>query len=252
VSRVVVNIAHRGASAYAPENTLAAFELAAAHGADAVELDLHQTKDRRLVVIHDFTLKRTAGDPRQVRSATLAEVQRLSAGAWFHERFSDQRVPTLEQALELGRKRLLLHLELKGGSPYYAEIEPTLLRAIDRARAFNRVRVSSFDEAALARLRGLGGARLALGLLTRRTRTADIIRLARTLRVESVHLSRRRFTPDAARSLRQAGFPVYVYTVDDTAQMSRLIDQGADGLFTNTPDRLAALLQRLAAPPGRD
>lgn len=252
MSRVVVNIAHRGASAYAPENTLAAFELAAAQGADAIELDLHQTKDRRLVVIHDFTLKRTTGDPRQIRSATLADIQRLSAGAWFDERFSDARVPTLEQALEFGRKRLLLHLELKGGSPYYPDIESNLLDAIGRARAFNRVRISSFDAAALARLRGLGGARPALGLLTRRTRAGDIIRLARALRVESVHLARRRFTPAAARGLRQAGFPVYVYTVDDPAQMRRLIDQGADGLFTNTPDRLTALLRRLAALADRD
>ena len=236
-------IAHRGASGQAPENTLAAFALALELGADAIEIDLHQTRDGRLVVLHDFSLRRTTGDHRRVRSVTFAELRRLSAGGWWSARFRAERVPALEEVLDLARGRAFLHLELKRGSPYYPGIETALVDAVDRADAWNGVRVSSFDATALATLQAQSQ-RLELGLLTDRTRTATILRLAQRLRVRSVHLALRRCGPAAHEALNAAGFPVYVYTVNEPDQLRAVVARGLQGIFTNFPDRLARILDR--------
>lgn len=242
VTRRALNIAHRGASAEAPENTLAAFELALTQGADAIELDLHQTADGRIVVIHDFFLRRTTGDRRAVKSVSYSELRTLSSGSWFSPKFRNEVVPTLEAVLDLAKERTFLHLELKQGSSKYPEIEENLLRILSTAKAVHRVRVSSFDEAALARLRGLSR-RLSLGLLTRRTKTGQILSLARRLGVASVHLSTKRYSRRTMAALQAAGFAVYVYTVDRPTAMRRYLADGVDGLFTNQPARLAGLLR---------
>lgn len=106
-------IAHRGASAHAPENTLAAFEKAAEAGADWFELDCHLTHDGELAVMHDGNLKRTTGLDRHVRAMTLAEVRQLDAGSWFGPEFAGERIPTLGEALDLARGRIGVYIEIK-------------------------------------------------------------------------------------------------------------------------------------------
>src|SRR3989304_1235432 len=106
-----LNIAHRGASGHAPENTLAAFRLAMEMGAQMIELDLHQSRDGVPVVIHDTSLWRTAGIRRNVGSLTLREIKRLDVGSWFNPQFKDQRIPTLEEVLELVLDQIPLNVE---------------------------------------------------------------------------------------------------------------------------------------------
>src|ERR1043166_6151700 len=94
-------IAHRGASHEAPENTLAAVQLAWEQGADAVEIDVHQSRDEHIIVIHDAHTRKTAGVMRRVRSQTLEEPTALDVGRWKHRRWAGQRIPTLAQVLDL-------------------------------------------------------------------------------------------------------------------------------------------------------
>ena len=107
-------IAHRGASGYAPENTFAAFDLAAEMNADMIELDVQLTKDRQIVVIHDDRVDRTTNGSGFVKDFTLEELQKLDAGSWYGPAFQGERIPTLEAVLKRYHKKIGLLIELKG------------------------------------------------------------------------------------------------------------------------------------------
>jgi glycerophosphoryl diester phosphodiesterase len=112
-------IAHRGASSYAPENTLAAFDLALAMGIMHIELDVHCTRDGQVVVIHDETVDRTTDGTGPVTRYTLAELRRLDAGAWFGAEFVGQRLATYAEVLERYDRHVHIHTEIKGIQPIW-------------------------------------------------------------------------------------------------------------------------------------
>ena len=175
-------IAHRGASAYRPENTLAAYELAVAQQADMIEVDLHRTRDGEVVVIHDAELDRIGGRG-EVGEASLAELRSLDAGR-------GQRVPTLDELLDGFGSRIALNLELKQGNHGAYPGLPALAAEAVRARGLlERTLFSSFYDPVLADLRRVeAGARIAL-LLSRRAPTGWVER-ARALSAEAVNPER--------------------------------------------------------------
>jgi len=244
VNKRPIIIAHRGASGLAPENTMAAFRLAAELGADWIELDIHQTADNRLVVLHDFTPRRTSRDSRPVKALSLKQIRKLDAGAWWDRRFRGQRIPTLEEVLEFAAGHIRIQIEIKRGSPFYSGIEKRLSDILRRFAAGRRAAVSSFDTEALESLRGINPG-LSLGLLTRKTRSDDIIKEAKRLKVQSVHISSHRLSGSILRKCHENSLPVYVYTVNRPSLMKRYLSMGADGLFTNYPDRMRELLRKL-------
>jgi glycerophosphoryl diester phosphodiesterase len=237
-----INIAHRGASGHAPENTMAAFRLAVEQGADWIELDVHQTADGHLVVLHDFTLRRTAGDPRPVRDLTLQQIKKLDIGSWWNGTYRSEQVPTLDEVLAFAAGRIRVFIELKRGSPFYPQIERRLLETIARHSAKDRVAISSFDLAGLKTIRGLDSG-IPLGLLTRKTRPREILNEAESLRVQSIHISTHRLSKNILTQAHSNGLPVYAYTVNRLSLMKRYLAMGADGLFTNYPDRLRDFLR---------
>src|SRR5579859_7074609 len=143
--------AHRGASAYAPENTLAAFRLAHDLGADGVELDVHLTADDQLVVLHDDTLDRTTSGSGLVREHAYAEIAALSAGAWFSEAFADERIPLLSQVLDWAHDAHMgLSIELKRpnaalGRAAYPDLAARVVAAVDNHAMRSRVLLFSDD-----------------------------------------------------------------------------------------------------------
>jgi len=238
-SRALV-IAHRGASAYRPENTLSAYELAVAQAADMIEIDLHCTRDGAVVVAHDAELERLGGRG-EIGAATLAEVQALDAGA-------GERVPTLDEVLDAFGSRIPFNLELKQGSggPYAGlparAVEGVLARGLLGPTLF-----SSFYDPVLHELRRRSAdARIAL-LLSRRSPQSWVER-ARALGAEAVNpelpLVDRAFVERA----HGEGLAVYVFTVDPAAEMKRLLELGVDGLFTNVPDRMRRVLDEWERP----
>ena len=145
--------AHRGASRYAPENTLPAFALAAEQGADGVELDVHLTRDDQLVVIHDETLERTTDGAGWVKDCTLAQLQALSAANGM-DGFAGTRVPTLRQVLEQLRPTgLLVNIELKTSVIWYAGIEQKTLELVRDLGMADRVIYSSFNHYSIQQVR---------------------------------------------------------------------------------------------------
>src|SRR2546427_7517969 len=115
----MLTIAHRGASGYAPENTLAAFRKAVALGATFIETDLQLSRDAHFVAIHDTTVDRTTNGQGAVHDMTLADLRRLDAGSWFGSEFAGERIPTLEEILEFSKKNdVVFYLELKPGGSW--------------------------------------------------------------------------------------------------------------------------------------
>ncbi|TMC51930.1 MAG: glycerophosphodiester phosphodiesterase [Chloroflexi bacterium] len=240
MQRHYLNVAHRGASAHAPENTLLAFERAIELGADMSELDLHLSRDGALVVMHDASVDHTTDGHGAIRDLSLAELKRLDAG-------QGQRVPTLPEVIDLVRGRSGLYLELKAqGTPRAAA---DCLRAKAPANGFTgrqQVIVGSFD-AALAREAKALAPEIATSLLVGPVYPAQtLIDLARSAHADYLHLCwenraphpHELLTPDLLRALRAAGLGIVLWHEerDDELRVLRTLD--VDAICTNTPEKL--------------
>lgn len=241
--RPLVVTAHRGFSGRAPENTLAAFRAAIAAGCDQIELDAHLSRDGEVVVIHDDTLGRTTNGRGNVAERTAAELRALDAGAWFSPAFAGERIPTLAEVLELTRSRIGLNIELKQGRrlPYtLEELAERTLAVVRQAGVTERVLFSSFSPAAIDRIRALDpGLPVAL-IVEKPWRTpaeADGGAGYRTLNCRTTVLNAANI-----RRAQAAGIGIHVWTVNAPAAMRKFIALGVDGIITNHPDRLIALL----------
>src|SRR5262245_55703092 len=234
-------IAHRGASARAPENTIAAFELAIDLGADAIGLEVHLSKDGHPVVIHDFSLERTTDGAGAVRDHTVRELKRLDAGGWRGRGFRGQRVQTLLEVLERFRGRARFWIELAGGSDLYPGIEEKVVSAMEIYEVVDRALLVSFDQAALLQIRGLA-ADLRLGAQLDHP-PVDPAMFAPGF-IQAICPSARVLDEAEAARIRQAGLDCYVWTVNEPAQMDRLVTWGVSGIVTDRPDVLRARLGR--------
>ena len=145
-------IAHRGASGYAPENTLAAIDLAMKSDAQMIEIDVHLSKDGHIIVIHDKTVDRTTNGSGAIKEMTLDELQQLDAGSWFDEKFAGERLPTLQEVMSRinGEKKLLI--EIKSGIKAYPGIDRKVAEAVLEADALDWCIVQSFDTPTLKQI----------------------------------------------------------------------------------------------------
>jgi glycerophosphoryl diester phosphodiesterase len=239
-SRRPLVIAHRGASAEAPEHTIAALELAIAHGADAIELDIHLSRDDQPVVIHDFTLERTTNGRGRVREHTARELKRLDAGVWRGAPFQGQRIQTLQEVFERFRDRTRFWIELKGGSDVYQGIEERVVSTMEVYDVLPRALVQSFDYQALDQVRILNP-EVRLGFLAAGPPFRPLIRSGTARAIcPGVH----QITEHDIADIRQAGLECYVWTVNEPAQMDRLIEWGVSGIITDRPGLLRARVDR--------
>jgi len=250
-------IAHRGFSAIAPENTLAAFEAAIAAGADRVEFDVQLTRDGIPVVIHDDLLDRTTSGKGPVEAISCGEIRRLDAGSWLHPRFGRERVPTLDEALDCCAGRIAVNVEIKAlhdAAGAARGIERLVAGALARRPAGEWAVVSSFDRGALERLRGIdhripiellhAGAPPGDGRPPEPPGEADLeSALALGAAGLNVSLDEIRARPALAAMAHSRSLRIKVYTVDLPEDMERLVALPVDGIFTNRPDVLRSLLE---------
>lgn len=232
-------IAHRGASAVAPESSEAAIREAVLAGADMIELDVQMTRDGRLVVFHDERLDRTTDGSGVVAKMRYAQIARLDAGRWFHPRFAGERVLPLSQALRLIPGRMRINLELKAVAARAALLR-RFIRIVRRAGVQKRLLVSSFDPGLLRRLGDTGLARA----LICRDQPARALRTAARLGCEAWHPADALVTSRRVVQAHAAGLRVHVWTVDEIRRARQLIRRGVDGIFTNDPARLVERLRR--------
>jgi glycerophosphoryl diester phosphodiesterase len=251
-----VNVAHRGASTLAPENTIEAFRLAVEAGAGGLELDVHMTRDGHIVVIHDATVDRTTNGSGAVSEMTLDELRRFDAGHNFSPDGGSTRpyrgrgvwVPTLGEVLE-EFPGIAVNIEIKAGTP---GIEETVLGILRDANALGRALVVSTPHAIVKRFRKIssghistGASRWEIGVfyILSRLRLERLVRPAYdALQVPLLHRGILVVTPRFIRAAQARGVRVDVWTINQAEEMRRLLDLGVDVIMTDRPGTLAEVL----------
>ena len=255
-----VNLAHRGASALAPENTIDAFRLAVEAGAGGLELDVHMTRDRQIVVIHDATVDRTTNGSGAVSEMTLDELRGFDAGHNFSPdggptrpyRGRGVRVPTFGEVLE-EFPGVPVNIEIKAGTP---GIEEMVLGVLREADALGRALVVSTPHAIVKRFRKASGGHVSTGAsrweigvfyFASRLLLGRMIRPAYdALQVPPRHRGIPVVTPRFIRAAHARGVRVDAWTINQADEMRRLLDLGVDVIMTDRPGTLAEVLQRCA------
>lgn len=246
-------LAHRGASAYAPENTIAAFRLAHELGADGIELDVQLTRDKIPIVIHDDTVDRTTDGTGRVSELTVGEIARLDAGTWKTEDYRGEKIPTLAQVFEelsdwlnpMGRVRpCLINVELKTERVRTDGLEQQTLNVISRYAMQHRILLSSFSPLALHRAKKINP-RIPRGFLYDQT-MPFYLRNALPRYWTAPQAMHPEYTMIDARYMewaRQKKLLVNTWTVDDPDQARRLAQLGVNAIITNKPDVIRGALK---------
>ena len=227
---------HRGASALATENTLAAFRRAETIGAHMIELDVQLTRDGEVIVMHDDTLDRTTDGHGPVCARTLAELRGLDAGSWFGVEFAAETVPTLAQVLAC--VRLPINVELKAGGG--DGLEARTLDVVRAAGALDRIVFSCFDPASLERLRKLT-ADAQIGVLWSYPDISPAIAIAKRVAAIAVHIRKTAISAEGVAAARETGLLTRVWTVNDPREFAHLERAGVAGVFTDYPERFLLL-----------
>lgn len=233
-------IAHRGASGHAPENTLAAFERAVQLGATFIETDLQLTRDAQFVAMHDAYLDRTTNGHGAVHDHTLVQLRELDAGKWFDREFMDERIPTLEEILRFASKEdVVFYLEIKYSSAW--GMHQTLVGELAKPENAARTIVISFDPATLDSLRRFEPA-IMTGLLVEKARP-DPVKTALDAGARQLCPNIGLVTPELVDQAHRADLQVVTWTVNDVDKMRAAMDAGVDGIMTDLPDRLRAIVE---------
>ena len=239
-------IGHRGASAVAPENTMAAFREALAVGADGVEFDVRLTRDGVPVVIHDSTLRRTGGLSRRVADLTWDEIRKVDVGSWFGKSFANETVPSLAELFTLFQSNnSTLYLEMKADSTAdHRPLAEACVRAIEEHSLKSRVVVECFQLPALKILREIDPEIKTVALFepafTNPSVLSDqrMINQAVDVGAAALALHHRLARESVVQKAKAAGLHVAVWTVDDPAWIERAETIGIDALITNDPEAM--------------
>lgn len=228
--------AHRGASGYAPENTLEAFALAITQGADGIELDVQLTKDGIPVVIHDETIDRVTEKKGWVKDYTLKELKKLTVLKDKFPEYSAAKIPTLEEVLDAVKASgIQVNIELKTGIYWYPEIEQKVADLVKKAGMEERVIYSSFNHYSIAKILELDP-KASTGILYADI-IYDVVNYAKKIGTGALHPAT--FHVQMADFLQQyveSDLAVHVWTVNDKAEIERLMEAGVDAVITNYPD----------------
>lgn len=235
--------AHRGASGYAPENTLRAFAVAADMGADGVELDVQRTRDGVLVVFHDETVDRVTHGHGRIADMTLAELRQLRVDRPFPE-ITDEVIPTLEEVYTLLHDRgLRCNAELKNSVLPYPGLEEEAMAMAEKTGMADKLLYSSFNHYSMCRIKALNPA-MPCGLLY----NATLVKpwdYAAGLGVDALHPHFSELqVPEEVAAAHALGLEINPWTVNTEEALRAVIDAGADRIITNYPDRTLALLGR--------
>ncbi|WP_144684736.1 glycerophosphodiester phosphodiesterase [Bacillus altitudinis] len=228
-------IAHRGSSSAAPENTIAAFDVAVEQGADYIELDVQMTMDQHVVVIHDDTVDRTTNGNGLVKSYTLDQLKKLDAGSWFDHQYTNERIPTLQEILERYSQRIGILIEIKHPKRQIG-IEKAVARIINRFAYSRHIMIQSFDVHALQRIKAF----------------APSLRTALIIKPDVFKLTKRKLTTYSSFAnglnmkktminrwwidrIHTFGMDVFIWTVKDQKTADRIKKYPIDGVVTDNP-----------------
>ncbi|WP_026583715.1 glycerophosphodiester phosphodiesterase [Bacillus sp. J33] len=247
----IVNVSHRGASAYAPEHTIMSYEMGEKMHGDYIEIDLQMTKDGQLIAMHDVTLDRTTNGTGHVKDFTLEEIKELDAGSWFNEKYPQfsnpayegLKVPTLEEVFKKFGKNESYYIETKSPD-VYPGMEKELLRLVEKYDINkDKLLVQSFSAQSLKLMHELDPSIKLVQLISYRTNAAitddeiqEIQQYAMGIGPNHTYLNQ-----EYVQKVVNSGLELHPYTVNEKERMQQLIDWGVTGMFTNHPDLLHEL-----------
>jgi glycerophosphoryl diester phosphodiesterase len=235
-------IAHRGASAYYPENTLPSFEGAIVMGADMVELDVQLTSDKEVVVFHDEKISRCTDGRGRIADYTLTKLKKLDAGIWYDKDFKNTRIPTLAEALSVCKNKIAVNIEIKTeavGKMLFGGIEEKCLKIVEQSGMLEHVVFSSFDPRAIMHLKQIDHTVTVAVLFDKKhygsMLPSDIIE---SVGAEAFNCSSSELNEKWLANVKFNNIPVNIYTVNDAKSLRRFMKKGVSGIFTNKPDIL--------------
>ena len=237
----MINFAHRGASKYYPENTILSIREGIKTGATGLEIDVHKSKDNKLVVIHDEDIERTFIGKGLVKDYTLKELKGFKC---INKNFEDNlecRIPTLEEVLELVKaSRVILNIELKTDEIHYEGIEKDVIDLVNKYELKNRVILSSFNHESIKISREIDS-EFKTGLLYYQP-IKDVVNYAKDFGANAIHPDIRLVSEELIKEAKENNIDVNIYTVNTPILMRKLISAGVSGVFTDYPDLLQEII----------
>lgn len=252
INKKPIIVAHRGASAYAPENTLASIKKAIAMGVDMVEIDVQLTKDKQIVLMHDLTVDRTTNGKGRVKDLLFDDIRKLDAGLWFSTEFAGEKIPTLEEVIETVKGKCKLLIEVKRVKTKNPEIEAKIIQLIDKYKAYNWCVVQSFETEVIKNIQAIDKSVECHKLVTMnlsvlplhldsRIKTGTIYKYKT---VQAINPYFKMLNKRKVDKIHSRGQKIITWTVNEKEDMKRMIEMGVDGIITNYPDRLIELLKK--------
>ena len=236
-------IAHRGASAHAPENTIASFQLAKQHHADAIEFDVKLSADRQVVVIHDSTVDRTTDGSGKVSELSLAEIKELDSSSKFDKKFSGEKIPSLQEVLQLIGDQLLLNIELTNYKSPSDGLVYEIEKLINEHGLRDNILFSSFYPSNL-KLAQILMPDIPCGLLTYPRILGKIsMKLSNPGYYQALHPNIVDVSEQLVSMVHSQGKRIHVWTVNNETDMDKMIRLGVDGIFTDDPQQLRSILE---------
>lgn len=234
--------AHRGASKYAPENTMAAFKLAHQMHADGIELDVQLTKDMVPVIIHDENVKRTTNGRGLVKDFLLKDLQKLDAGILFPKNFKGENIPTLDEFLNwIQPTNMLLNIELKNNLEPYEGMEAIILQMVKDYNMEKRVVYSSFNHYSLKEILKLNPkAEVAVLYHEKLYKPWNYVA---SIGAKSAHPNYKMLNDEILANYKKHGIKVRPYTVNNSAKMIYFFQKEIEAIFTDTPDFALSILK---------
>lgn len=227
---------HRGASGYAPENTMAAFKKGIEMGAKGIENDVHLTKDGHVVVCHDANIKRTSNGEGLIKDYTLEELKKFDFGSWFSPEFEGERIPTLEEVLELIKDwDGILNIEIKSSPEMdLPGIEEKIVELVRKYSLTEKIMISSFNHYSLVELKKIAPEFKTAILYSELM--YEPWEYVKNVGAFAIHPGLGSLTEEVIQGCAKNGVAVNVWTVNNPEHMKMLVKAGVDGIITNYPD----------------
>lgn len=227
-------IAHRGASYEAPENTLSAVKMALGLGIEWIEIDVHLSKDLIPVISHDPHVKSHIEHNRPISEMDIYEIKQFDVGSWFHESFLQERIPTLEEVLQLTQNSTNMMIELKKSDSCNVLLAAKTMELISRYPSSKRIIIGSFCHEILAEIKKINPDQEVIAIV----HEPDHVKNFEELNVRLVAFCHTLLTKEIIGDMQQKGIGVWTYTVDDLELVEKLVAHKIDGVITNDPRRV--------------